>query len=271
MPEQPPYPVERIAYGADASQFGDLRLPLAPTDASRAPYPIVIVIHGGYWRARYDLEYFGVGCNALATLGLATWNLEYRRMGNPGGGWPGTFADVASAADYLRTLAQHYPLDLMRVVTLGHSAGGHLACWLAARHRISAGSELYCADPLPIHGVVSLAGVVDLRRAWELGLSSNATGLLLGGSPDEAHDRYAAASPYDLLPLGVAQRLIHGTKDDSVPYEISERYVARARELGDDATLMALSGAGHFEPVEPPSREWQIVAQTAVGLIRSSP
>ncbi len=253
-------PVERIAYGTDPFQFGDLRL---PPSQSGALYPIVIVIHGGYWRARYDLEYFGAGCEDLAARGLATWNIEYRRMGNPGGGWPGTFLDVAGATDFLRALAQRYPLDLARVVALGHSAGGHLACWLAGRPRIPKNSDLSTPDPLPISGVVSLAGVVDLRRAWELQLSANATGLLLDGSPDDVPDRYAAASPYDLLPLGVRQIHLHGTADENVPYEISDRYIARARALGDDATLITLPDAGHFEMVEPPSHEWQAVAQAA--------
>jgi len=263
---------ERLAYGADTYQFGDLYLPGNPTsdatnaEAATGPYPVAIVIHGGYWRAAYGLDYFDAPCAALAAAGVAVWNVEYRRLGNRGGGWPNTLLDVALAADHLRALAQTYPLDLTRVVALGHSAGGHLACWLAARPRIPADAPLHMDDPLPIHGVVSLAGVVDLRRAWELRLSSNVTEQLLGGAPDAVPDRYAAASPYELLPLGVRQVHIHGTADENVPLEISERYVARARELGDDATLITLPGVGHFEPVEATTQEWALVQRTVVGV-----
>src|SRR5579875_2539599 len=123
---------ERIFYGDDDEvQFGDLRLPSGP-----GPHPVVMTIHGGFWRAAFDLQYMGLICNALRGAGIATWNVEYRRVGQPGGGWPGTFRDVARAADHLRALAPRYSLDLARVVALGHSAGGHLALWLAARPRI---------------------------------------------------------------------------------------------------------------------------------------
>ena len=268
------HPYERLAYGHNTYQFGDLYLPTGATPheanavVAPGPYPVVIVIHGGYWRAAYELDYFEQPCVALAAQGVAAWNIEYRRLGNDGGGWPNTLLDVALAADHLRKVAQAYPLDLTRVVALGHSAGGHLACWLAARPRIHTESPLHTDDPLPIHAAVALAGVVDLRRAWELRLSSNVTQRLLSDMPDIVPDRYAAASPYELLPLGVRQILFHGTADDSVPFEISERYVARARELGDDATLITLPGVGHFEPVEAQTPEWAMVQRTVVGLTR---
>jgi len=262
--EAPP-PTARITYGPAPQQFGDLRLP--DSSVSSRPFPIVIVIHGGYYRARYDLGYFGSACGALAQVGLATWNIEYRRLGNPGGGWPGTFEDVASAADALRGLAGQYPLDLSRTLALGHSAGGQLALWLAARPRLASGSALWRDDPLPIHGVVSLAGVADLRRAWELRLSDNVTEALLAATPDHAPDRYAAASPYDLLPLGVPQIMIHGTADENVPFELSQRYADRARAVDDDARLVPLAGAGHFEPVDPSTQEWRIVARETLSLL----
>ncbi|MGH2504754.1 MAG: alpha/beta hydrolase family protein [Ktedonobacterales bacterium] len=261
--EAPP-PTARIAYGPEPQQFCDLRL---PTSASARPWPIVIVIHGGYYRARYDLAYCGAVCGALAQTGLATWSIEYRRLGNPGGGWPGLFDDVASAADALRGLAGQYPLDLSRTLTLGHSAGGQLALWLAARLRLASDAPLWRADPLPIHGVVSLAGVADLRRAWELRLSDNVTESLLNATPDQAPDRYAAASPYELLPLGVPQILLHGAADDNVPFELSQRYAERARARGDDARLVSLAGAGHFEPVDPATPEWAVVERELLGLL----
>src|SRR5579864_48582 len=135
----------RLPYGTDQFQFGDLRLP-----QSAGPHPVAIVVHGGFWRAQYGLEYAGHLCAALAHAGIATWNLEYRRIGNPGGAWPNTFLDVAQGADYLRVLAEKYPLDLKRVITAGHSAGGHLAVWLAARHRIPAGDPLAPSDLIAI-------------------------------------------------------------------------------------------------------------------------
>lgn len=252
----PPY-TARIQYAPGEHQFGDLRLP-----RGKGPFPVVIGIHGGYWRSRYDLAYFGHACASLTEAGIATWNIEYRRTGHEGGGWPGTFRDVAAAADYLRPLALEYALDLNRVVTLGHSAGGHLALWLAARHRIPEGDPLYTEDPLPLKGAVALAGVVDLRRAHTLGLSEDATGLLMGCVPAQHLERYASASPYELLPLGVRQFLLHGTADDSVPLELSERYEERAVALGDPATLLTLPDTGHFELVDPTSNVWPDVVTT---------
>ncbi|MDE3228580.1 MAG: prolyl oligopeptidase family serine peptidase [Chloroflexota bacterium] len=260
--EAPP-PIARIPYGDAPQQFGDLRL---PSGATPAPYPVVIVIHGGYWRNRYDLAYYGAACGALADAGLASWNIEYRRIGDAGGAWPGTFADIAAAADALRTVATRYPLDLSHTLTLGHSAGGQLGLWLAGRPRIAAASPLWRADPLPIAGAVALAGVLDLRRAWELRLSENATEALLGATPADAPARYAAASPYDLAPLGVPQALFHGTADSSVPFELSQRYADHARALGDDVRLFTQAGADHFEAVDPATPEWRAVAAELLRL-----
>lgn len=246
----------RLAYGDAPQQFGDLRIP----DAA-APLPLVILIHGGYWRARYDLEYFGHAAAALTARGFATWNIEYRRVGDAGGGWPGTFLDVAAAADYVRQLAERMPIDLQRVVVLGHSAGGQLALWLAGRHRIARSSPVYQPEPLGLRGVVALAGVCDLRRAWELGLSNGAASELLGGSPAQYPERYAAASPAELVPLGVEQALIHGTEDSDVPLTLSAEYAALARQHGDRARLVTLQGADHFVVVDPFSDEWSQVLE----------
>jgi acetyl esterase/lipase len=259
-----PGPGARLAYGEGPAQFGDLRLP-----GGGGPHPVVVALHGGYWRARYDLEYMGHACAALAADGLATWNVEYRRIGNRGGGWPGTFADVARAIDYLRELAPAHGLDLGCVVALGHSAGGHLALWAAGRRRIPAGSPVWSEEPLPLRGVVALAAVSDLRRAWELRLSGGAVKQLMGGTPEQIRERYAAASPAELLPLGVRQVLIHGTEDDSVPYAISRDHQAAAEAAGDDATLVTLPGAGHFETVDPRSREWPAVRDAVTALLRT--
>ncbi len=258
----PPPAGQRISYGDSPYHFGDLRLPELP-----GPHPVAIVIHGGFWRARYDLEHIGHLCAALTHAGLATWNLEYRRLGIPGGGWPGTFLDVAAGADYLRQLAGPYALDLRRVVSVGHSAGGHLAAWLAGRGRVLPGSPLHAENPLPLRGVVPLAGVLDLIRAYELRLSAGVTGELMAGSPEEHSDRYAAASPAALIPLGVRQILLHGTADEDVPYAISRDYAAAARAAGDDAELITLPGTGHFELIDPRSAEWPQVEAAVLRLL----
>jgi acetyl esterase/lipase len=259
----PPAPAdERLRYGEDPLQFGDLRLPRGD-----GPHPVVVYVHGGFWRSRYDLGHAGHPCAALTAAGIVTWNIEYRRIGNPGGGWPGTFDDVAAAADYVRTLAPRYNLDLERVVAVGHSAGGHLALWIAARRRIPRGAPLYGPDPVALRGAVSLAGVVDLREAWNRRLSNGVVRELIGGTPDETPDRYAIASPPQLLPLGVPQVLIHGTRDDSVPFKISAGYRESAVAAGDDATLVTLPGAGHFEPVDPRSAQWAETLAAVQGLV----
>jgi len=247
----PPAADVRIPYGAAPQQFGDLRLPKGP-----GPFPVAIVIHGGYWRSAYSLEHIGHMCAALTRAGVATWSLEYRRIGDPGGGWPGTCDDVLRGAEQLRGLAARYPLDLNRVVATGHSAGGELALWLAAQHKIS------------LRGVVSLAGVADLRRAWELGLSGGVVAEFLGGTPQRAPERYRLADPMELLPLGLPQRLLHGTNDDVVPIEISRRYQAAAAARGDDARLIELPGAGHFELIDPRSREWTVVESAITDLLK---
>jgi acetyl esterase/lipase len=251
----------RIAYGLEARQFGELRLPPGP-----GPHPVAICLHGGFWRARYDLAYLGHVCAALTARGIATWNVEYRGIGHSGGGWPGTFLDVAHAADYVRTLAHVHSLDLDRVLTLGHSAGGQLALWLAGRRNIAPASPLHVPDPLRPRAAVALAGVLDLARAQELRLSDDVTHTLLGGTPEDVPERYAAASPITLLPLGVRQLLIHGTADDSVPFAMSERYAAAAATAGDPVTLLALPDTGHFEPVDPEACEWPMVLDAILPL-----
>jgi acetyl esterase/lipase len=252
----------RLPYGRDPYQFGDLRFP-----QGRGPHPVAIVLHGTFWRARYDLEYAGHMCAALTRAGIATWNLEYRRIGNPGGGWPNTFLDAASGADHLRALAEKYPLDLKRVITVGHSAGGHLAVWLAARRRIPAGDALAAADPIAIRGAAPLAGVVDLRRAWELRLSDDAVRDLMGGPPEKLAGRYQSGSPIELLPVGVPVRLLHGTEDSVVPIELSNGYQRAANRAGDDARLVVLPGADHFAPVDPRSEHWPTVEKTLQSLV----
>lgn len=252
----------RIAYGDGPLQFGDLRLP-----QGRGPHPVVIVIHGGCWYSEYDLKHVANFSAMLTHMGVATWSLEYRRIGDAGGGWPGTFEDVALGADFLRVLARAYPLDLSRVVVVGHSAGGQLALWLTARKRLPKDSLLYSPDPLPLWGVVSLAGITDLR-GYGLGCS-NAVTKLLGGSPEEVPLRYRQTSPIELLPLRVKQRLIHGLLDQIVPPEQSSEYEVAARRKGDDVRLITIREAGHFDLIAPQSSAWPAVQEALRSLLKS--
>jgi acetyl esterase/lipase len=242
----PPKPGIRIAYGADPNQFAELRLP-----GHAGPHPVAIFIHGGYWRAAYDLTHTGHLCVALNGAGFATWSVEYRRIGQPGGGYPGTMEDVRAAALHLKQVAKEHGLDLAKVVVGGHSAGGQLALWLAAQKAIE------------LRGVVALAAVSDLRRAWELRLSNGVVGEFLGGPPERYPERYRMASPAELLPISAPQHLLHGTADDIVPFEFSERFAAASK----NAKLTPLPGAGHFELIDPRSREWPAVKRAFSGFL----
>lgn len=250
----------RVPYGPEPLQFGELYVP-----AERpGPHPTVILIHGGFWRDVYGLSLMTPLAEDLTTRGLAAWNIEYRRVGDPGGGWPNTLLDVAAAADHLRDLAPGHALDLTRVVTIGHSAGGHLAFWLAGRPRIPQDSPLASAEgrtPLRLAGAISLAGVVDLLLAWRLDLGENATGEFLGGSPTEMPERYAAASPASLLPLGVPQALVHGTDDARVPLRVSQDYTLAALAAGDQVDLIELEGVDHITLIDPKSSAWTRVIE----------
>lgn len=251
----------RFSYGSDPLQFGELRLP-----AIKGPYPVVIVIHGGCWYSEYDLNHIANFSASLTKLGVATWSLEYRRIGNAGGGWPGTFLDVANGIDYLRVLAHSFPLDLKRVIVVGHSAGGELALWAAARHRLPKSSPLYLARPLSLKGIVSLAGITDMRK-YET-KCGGAVKKLLGGSPEEVPERYRQTSPMELVPLRIEQRLIQGTLDQIVPETFSRDYEAAARKKGDHVRLATIATAGHFDLIAPHSSAWPAVEDAVRYLLR---
>lgn len=260
----------RIPYGNDPLEFGELRLP-----KTAGPFPVAIVIHGGCWAASVgnatpSLQEVTALSSALTSMGIATWNLEYRRVGNPGGGWTGTFEDIANGVDYLRVLAQSYPLDVHRVVVIGHSAGGHLATWAAARHRLPQTSALLSPTPLPIMGVVNLAGPANLERF--LPLQYRVCGgpiitRLMGGSPDQVPDRYRDASPANLLPIGVKQILITGAQDTVVPPELGHEYQRNAQQKGDDVTLIIVEHVSHFNVIAPGSFAWPKVKSAVLSLL----
>lgn len=190
----------------------------------------------------------------LAASGLAAWNLEYRRIGGAGG-WPATFEDVAAGIDALAAMPG---LDLTRVTSIGHSAGGHLAMWAAARPGLPAGAP-GAAPGVVLTAAVALAGVLDLAGADRLGIGGRAVSQLLGGGADEVPDRYRLASPLERLPLGVPQLLVHGGRDGHVPAGVSERYADAARTVGDHVDLSVLAGAGHMELIDPRSPGWAVV------------
>jgi acetyl esterase/lipase len=251
-----------IPYGGEPLQFGELRLP-----EGEGPYPVVVIIHGGCWMSAYGLSHISPLAGAITGLGYATWSLEYRRIGNKGGGWPGTFTDVADGIDYLRLLSEEHPLDLDRVIIMGHSAGGHLALWSAARMNISAGSTLYRTDPLIPKGVVSLAGIADLMTAATRKICGNAVVKLLGGGSADVPDRYVQGSPAKLLPLGVKQILVQGGMDTVVPADSVIIYLGKARDAGDDIELKLIETAGHYELVTPGSIAWPKVKEALSVLI----
>lgn len=254
-------PDHRLSYGSNEFQFGELRLP-----KGEGPHPVAIVIHGGCWLAEYGLSYMGHLSQALAEAGVATWSVEYRRIGNQGGGWPGTFEDVSRAADHLRKIAKTHKLDLNRVIAVGHSAGGHLALWLAARKILPKDSPLYSPDPLPLRGVVSLAGVTDLRRSGTA-CDANVPNLM-GGSAGDKAAIYNQASPIDLLPLGVPSAIVQGDGDRIIPLEMAKEYADAAKKKGDDAKLVVIEKAGHFEIVDPKSFAWEAVRNEALALLK---
>lgn len=243
--------------------MAELWLPAgAPTAAA---LPVVVLLHGGYWRAMYTKRLMHPLARAVVEQGWAAYNVEYRRTGllGGGGGWPATFIDVAAAVDHIAELPE---LDATRVVTCGHSAGGHLALWAAARGRLPADAP--GARPrVAVRGAISLAGVVDLERAADTGLGAGAVATLLGGSPRRRPDRYAAASPARLLPLGVPQVLLHGDTDGVVPLSLSADYTDRAVAAGDDARLVTLAGVDHMAVIQPSSPAWPAIVEATTAFV----
>ena len=250
-----PPPAPCIAYGDHPDQVGNLHLPAGVG----GPWPCVVLLHGGFWRTGWDRTLMTPLAIDLATRGVAAWNVEYRRVGQEGGGWPGTFDDVAAAADHV---AQLDAVDAARVATCGHSAGGHLALWLAAREGLPAGAPGGRPRVQPLLAVAQ-AGVSDLEQAWRDDLGRGAVAALLGGSPRELPDRYEAASPAASTPLGVPQLLVHGTADDIVP--VSQSLLHGDRDPA--AEVAEVHEADHFDVIDPRHEAWQLVARRLAGAL----
>ena len=254
-----PAPDATIAYGPDHLQKVDLWLPAGPRPKGRR-YPTVLMVHGGCWTTSIaDRSLMNWVADDLRHSGVAVWNIDYRGVDRTGGGYPGTFADAAQATDALAKQARRFKLDTARVTAIGHSAGGHLALWLAARPKLPATSPFYSAHPLRIDHAISLGGLPDLEAT--AASPENGCGVevvtKLVGTPGPRHpDVYADTSVPRLLPLGVRQDLINGREDRIIPFVMATDYVGKAVAAGDTATLHVIPATGHVELIAPETAAW---------------
>jgi len=260
---------QRIAYGSDSLQFGELRLPAGP-----GPFPVAIVVHGGCWYSPYaNVRNSAPLADALTAAGVATWNVEYRRYDHPGGGWPGTFQDVARATDHVRTLAAHHPLDTLRVLAIGHSAGAQIAAWLPTRARLEERSALFTHAPLSLHAVVALGGVMDMaeyqRRQLET-CGNPAIESVMGGLPGAVPDRYRDVSPVERLPLGVPHVHVAGALDRIATREVTLRFADSARTRGDSVEVVTVPALGHHDVMSPSSEAGKAAIDAVVRLLRAT-
>lgn len=247
----------RISYGSDSLQFGELWMP-----DDESPHTTVIMIHGGCWLSIYPgTELMDLIAEDLSQNGYAVWNIEYRRLGHNGGGYPGTFFDAANGADYIREIANDYNLPLNRVIATGHSAGGHLSGWLASRKNISENSPLYSENPIEIHGVISLAGINDLESYANYGSApcGDQTVEKLVDLEQRVNEAYADTSPSEMLPLGIPFIEVNAAFDSPVPPFFGYQFIQSAKEAGDLAQHILLEKSGHFEMIHSGTDEWEEV------------
>ena len=251
-----PAPTARVAYGPGPLQFGPLRLP-----KGSGPHPVVVFVHGGCFLQQYTIAHAAALEQAFADSGYAVWSIEYRRVGDEGGGWPGTFEDVGRAADYVRVLARSYPLDLRRVVAVGHSAGGAFVMWLASRDRLRPDSPLRVDHPLAPGAVLALAPAADFADLQMKGVCGRVMDRLMGGSAESFPDRYRDVSPALLAPIKVPQIVVVGGQDRSWGPG-GRTYYANAVATGDSLVhMIEVPEAGHFDIIAPTTPAWRVVMQ----------
>jgi acetyl esterase/lipase len=259
-----------LHYGEHPAQVADLYAPTDRPDGSPPErdgrLPVVVLVHGGFWQAGYDRTLMDPLVTDLTARGWPVLNVDHRSVGDDGG-WPGTFEDLGAAVDLLAThpAAADASVDPRRVVVVGHSAGGHLALWSAARSGLPEGAPGAAPAVVPI-GVVGQAAVCDLVTGAAANLGEGACQSLLSGAPTDVPERYTLASPAARLPLGVPTVLVHGTGDDVVPKDQSEQYAEQAQAAGDDVQL-ELVQAGHVDHLDPTSRAWQAVVDSLPSLV----
>ena len=257
-------PTERLSYGDDPLQDGLLRLP-----EGDGPHPLVIAVHGGCYLSMFDIEHFAPFEQALTDEGYAVWSIEYRRVGDEGGGWPNSFRDVAKGIDFARTLVarEELALDSARIYAAGHSAGANYAIWAAARPLISPDSDVYLDNPLPIAGVLGLAPAATLGELHSSGVCGGVLDGLMGGSPEDVPDRYDAVSPMRLMPEGIPQRLVIGALDGWAP--AGRAYYDAATAAGTSSvSKVEAPESGHFEMIAPGTSTWALVLQELEALTR---
>lgn len=253
----------KIQYGEGPLQFGNLMLPSATKEL-----PVVVIIHGGCWSNKYDYTLMDEMALDLSKRGYATWNIEYKRVEDEGGGWPGTFIDVANAFKHLTEIAEDYPINLNNIIITGHSSGGHLALMLGAQSQIKSDSEIKVNDLPTIKGIVSLAGITDLSTFPKTDWCGNNVLKLVGGSEDQYPQRYKEGSPITYLRMGIPQILITGVNDKRVSVDHITPYYNRAAEVGDEIELLTIPDAGHFEVIKPGSVAWVTIV-TALDMLRN--
>ncbi|NBD95163.1 MAG: alpha/beta fold hydrolase [Gammaproteobacteria bacterium] len=258
---------EVVSYGDAPSQFGELRLP-----EGEGPFPVAVLIHGGCWQFEYGADHFAPLAADLVDHGIATWSIEYRRLGETGGGWPGTFDDVVAGFERLERLARDRPLDTDRTVLVGHSAGGHLALWLASREGIVDGHRLNGDVSDGLRGVVGLAPITDLAEfAADEGSCNEAVPLLLGDDGARYPERLAIASPDRLRPPAVPVHLLHGREDAIVPLSQTVVYVNNVNRSGGSARETLIDEAGHFDLIAPFTDAWAEAREVIVDLLEAGP
>ena len=255
-------PTARVRYANESPlQFFDVRV---PKGLSKRAHPLIIFIHGGGWTSDWNMDSANALTERLADAGYAVMNVEYRRLGNDGGGYPGTFQDIARAVDHARTVAGRFRFDMDRVLLVGHSAGAHLALWAAGRHNLPAGSLLRSDEPLPVKGVIGLGSVAALEDYIE---ARPPIRILIGEpKPDLFQARLSETSPGKLLPMRLPQVLIDGTRDDAVRVPANSHYVQMATKSGDQAGQIVLEGANHFDMVDTRGGAWPLIAAHALSL-----